>query len=145
PQVKVTAVDWPTVLKVTKRVAGKHGVADRFRFVEGDLLKADFGTGHNIATLGHIIHSEGEERSKVLLKKTFAALAPGGTIMIAEWLVNDDRTGPPPSLIFAVNMLVNTEAGDTYSFNEIKTWLEEAGFKNVRTLDMPGVSPLMLA
>ena len=38
-------------------------------------------------------------------------------------------------LMFALNMLVNTERGDTFSFNEIKSWLEEAGFKNARTLE----------
>jgi hypothetical protein len=105
----------------------------------------DFGTGYNIATLGHILHSEGEPRSRALLKKTFDALAPGGTIAIQEFLVNDTRTGPPNGLIFAVNMLVATDEGDTWSFNEIAGWLREAGFENPRTLDSPGPSPLILA
>src|SRR5262249_48284021 len=106
PQVRVTAVDWPEVLKVTRRVAEKHGVADRFTFSPGARRQADSGNGNQIATLGHIIHSEGEARSRTLLKKTFAALAPGGTIVIAEWIPNEERTGPPPALIFGVNMLV---------------------------------------
>jgi hypothetical protein len=77
--------------------------------------------------------------------KTLRALKSGGTVAIAEWLVNDDRTKPLPSLMFAVQMLVNTEKGDTFSFNEIKNWLEEAGFKKVRKLAAPGPSPLILA
>jgi hypothetical protein len=72
-------------------------------------------------------------------------LNSGATIVIAEWLVNDERTEPLPSLLFSVQMLVNTEQGDTFSFNEIKSWLEEAGFKNARTLEAPGPSPLVLA
>jgi hypothetical protein len=112
---------------------------------ESDLLEADFGSGYDIATLGHILHSEGEERSRNLLKKTFRALKSGGSIAIGEWLVNDQRTEPLPSLMFAVNMLVNTEHGDTFSFNEIKSWLEEARFKKVRKLGAPGPSPLILA
>jgi SAM-dependent methyltransferase len=133
------------MIPTTKRITAKFGVGDRFKFIEGDLLEADFGTGYDIATLGHILHSEGEERSRALLKKTFGALKPGGTIAIAEWLVNDERTEPLPSLIFAVNMLVNTERGDTFSFNEIKRWLEQAGFKNARLVEVPGPSPLVLA
>src|SRR5205823_1827698 len=82
------------------------------KFSEGDLLEADFGSGYDIATLGHILHSEGEERSRQLLKKTFRALKSGGTIAIAEWLVNDERTQPLPPLMFAVQMLVNTEKGE---------------------------------
>ena len=92
-----------------------------------------------------ILHSEGEERSRKLLKKTAGALIRGGTIAIGEWLVNDERTEPLNALMFAVNMLVNTERGDTFSFNEIKSWLDEAGFKDARTLEAPGPSPLVLA
>jgi ubiquinone/menaquinone biosynthesis C-methylase UbiE len=127
-QVRVTAVDWPAVIPVTRKTVARFGVADRFAFSEGDLEQADFGGGHNVATLGHILHSEGAVRSKALLAKTFNALAPGGTIAIAEFLVNADRTGPLGGLIFGVNMLVNTDSGDTFSFEEISGWLSEAGF-----------------
>jgi hypothetical protein len=145
PQVSVNAVDWPEVLPVTRNTVARFGLADRFSFVEGDLLNANFGSGHTIATLGHILHSEGRERSRALLAKTFGALAPGGTIAIAEFLVNPDRRGPIGGLLFAVNMLVNTDAGDTFSFEEIGAWLTEAGFVDARTLDAPGPSPLILA
>ena len=144
-RVRVTAVDWAGMIPTTKRITQKFGVGARFKFIEGDLLEADFGSGYDIATLGHILHSEGEERSRQLLKRTFRALKSGGTIAIAEWLVNDERTEPLPSLMFAVQMLVNTEKGDTFSFKEIKSWLEEAGFKKVRKLAAPGPSPLVLA
>ena len=145
PRVRVTAVDWPEVLPVTRRVAERCGVAERYTFVAGDLGLADFGSGHNVATLGHILHSEGEKRSKELLAKTFAALAPGGTIAIQEFLVDKERAKQTMGLIFAVNMLVGTDTGDTFSFEEIAQWLTEAGFKNARTIASPGPSPLVLA
>jgi precorrin-6B methylase 2 len=145
PHVTVHAVDWPDVLPVTRRVAERFGVGERFTMVGGDLLQADLGGPHQVATLGHILHSEGVERSRALLRRTHAALAPGGTIAIAEFLVDADRRGPLNGLIFAVNMLVNTEAGDTYSFDEIARWLTEAGFTKPRQLPGPGPSPLILA
>lgn len=145
PQVRVSAVDWPGVLKITRRNAEKFGLADRYTYREGDLQEADFGSGYQVATLGHILHSEGEERSKKLLAKTFNALASGGTIAIQEFLVNEDRSGPVNGLIFAVNMLVNTDNGNTWSFEEIARWLREAGFVDARTLSSRGPSPLILA
>jgi len=145
PRVTVRAIDWPDVLPVTRRVAERFGVGERFTTVAGDLLEADFGSSHQVATLGHILHSEGVERSRALLRRTHAALLPGGTIAIAEFLVDADRRGPMSGLIFAVNMLVNTESGNTYSFDEITSWLTEAGFTNPRQLSVPGPSPLILA
>jgi len=143
--VTVAAVDWPEVLDVTRMYAQRFGLADRFSFVAGDILEADFGSGFTLATLGHILHSEGEARSKQLLSKVFASLAPGGTIAIAEMIPNEDRRGPVFPLIFAVNMLVNTDEGDTFTFNEMKGWLEAAGFKDVRSVEAPSPSPLILA
>jgi 3-hydroxy-5-methyl-1-naphthoate 3-O-methyltransferase len=145
PLVRIAAVDWPEVLKVTKKVAKRHGVANRLETIPGDIGKVDFGSGYQIATLGHIMHSEGRERSRRLLRKVFRALAPGGTIVIGEFVPNDQRTGPPNALIFAVNMLVNTEHGDTFTFAEMSQWLRESGFRNPRKLDVGGVSPLILA
>ena len=145
PLVRVTAVDWAGMIPTTKRITEQFGVGQRFNYIEADMLKAAFGAGYDVAILGHILHSEGEERSRHLLRKIFNALKPGGTIAIAEWLVNDERTKPLPSLMFAVQMLVNTEQGDTFSFNEIKRWLEQSGFKKVRKLNAPGPSPLILA
>jgi SAM-dependent methyltransferase len=144
-ELRVTAVDWAEVIPVAQRVVARFGLTERFQFVAGDLLQADFGTGHAVATLGQILHSEGEQRSRALLRKTFDALAPGGTIAIAEFLVNDERTQPLIGLIFAVNMLVFTDNGTTYSFGEIGDWLAEAGFVEARRLDAPGPSPLILA
>lgn len=145
PRVTVTAVDFPGVLPVTKKFTERFGLAERYTFVAGNLGDVDFGRDHNLVLIGHILHSEGVERSKKLLRKCFDALAPGGTIAIQEFLVNPDHSGPAMGVIFAVNMLINTDSGDTWSFEEISAWLKEAGFTNPRTIDAPGPSPLILA
>ena len=145
PNVRVTAVDWPRVIPVTRRVAARFGVGDRFSYIEGDILSADLGRGYDVATLGHILHSEGPARSQRLVRRVFEALAPGGTIAIGEFLADPGRAGPPVAMIFGVNMLVNTEEGDVFTFDEIAQWLRGAGFTDPRTLDSPGPSPLVLA
>jgi ubiquinone/menaquinone biosynthesis C-methylase UbiE len=143
--VSVRAVDWAPVLDVTRRVTGRFGLSDRFELVGGDLLEADFGLGHTIATLGHILHSEGEARSKKLLSRVYESLSPGGKIVIAEMVPDTGRSGPTFPLLFAVNMLVNTDSGDTFPFDEMKSWLHDAGFVNPYTLEGPGPSPLLIA
>lgn len=145
PEVRVRAVDWPGVLPVTRRMVERCGLGGRFTFVGGDLASADFGSGHDVAVLGHILHSEGERRGRALLRRCAEALAPGGEIVIAEFLVEPDRSGPLFGLIFALNMLIHTEEGDTFSFPEIAAWLAEAGFEEARLLPVPAPSLLILA
>jgi precorrin-6B methylase 2 len=141
----VTALDWKDVVPVTRGTAEQSGVADRFQFIGGDVHEADWGSGYGLIVLGHILHTQGEALSRSLLAKAHAALAPGGTVVVAEVLVNEDRTGPAMPLLFAVNMLVTTDIGDTYSLGEVSSWLSDAGYREVRTLDVPGSSPLILA
>jgi len=143
--VHVTSVDWPEVIPVTRETVARFKLSDQFSFVEGDLLETEFGSNYNVVTIGQILHSEGIDRSRALLARCFQSLTSGGTIAIAEFLVNPDRTGPLNGLIFAVNMLVNTQNGGTYSFEEIASWLSDAGFANARTVESPGPSPLILA
>jgi ubiquinone/menaquinone biosynthesis C-methylase UbiE len=145
PGSTITAVDRPNVLEVTKRFAAQHGMAEQFSYIPGDMQAVDFGTGYDVAILGHILHSEGERNSRELLKKIANALAPGGKIAIAEFLVNEERTGPPMGLFFAINMLVHTDEGDTFSFEEISRWLAEAGFTNPRKIDPGGPASVIVA
>jgi ubiquinone/menaquinone biosynthesis C-methylase UbiE len=141
----ITAVDFAKVLPVTRRIVGNHQLADRLSTIEGDIQTVDFGGGFHIATLGHILHSEGDAKSRRLLRKVYDALAPGGIIAIAEFIPNDDRNGPPYPLLFAVNMLVNTEDGDTFTYKQMTGWLKEIGFKRIRKVQAPSPSPIIVA
>ena len=145
PRAQITALDWKEVTPVTRSVAAKNGVGDRLRTIEGDLNEVDFGRGYHLVTLGHILHSEGEARSRKLLKKVFDALRPGGLVAIAEFVVNDDRSGPVYPLLFAVNMLANTDEGDAYTFGQMGRWLKEIGYTDPRQIAIPAPSPILVA
>jgi ubiquinone/menaquinone biosynthesis C-methylase UbiE len=145
PHARITAVDFAKVLPVTRRVAERHQLADRLTTIEGDIQSADFGSGHHVVTLGHILHSEGEAKSRNLLKKVYDSLAPGGVVAIAEFIPDDHRNSPAYPLLFAVNMLVHTEAGNTFTFKQMSGWLKEIGFKQIRKVDVPGPSPIVVA
>lgn len=145
PQVTVIAQDSPSVLDVTRRMAARFNLTDRFQFLPGDFHTMDFGSGYNLVTLGHILHMLSVDQCRQLLNKAAAALAPKGTIVISEFLVNQDRSGPVMPLIFAVNMLAHTENGDTYSFEQISGWLKEAGLVNSRKIEPGGPVGLVLA
>jgi ubiquinone/menaquinone biosynthesis C-methylase UbiE len=146
PGAFITMQDFPGVLEHTREYVKRHGLTDRCDYLPGDLKRVDFGEGrYDLALLGNILHSEGETSSRDLLKRLYRSLRPRGQVAVIEVIPNDERTGPPRALMFALNMLVNTDLGDTYTLSEYSQWLTEAGFKRVETADIGSHSPMIFA
>ncbi len=137
PTARVTAHDFPAVLDETRGYVARSGLGERFDYLAGDLNEVDFGTDRfDVAILGNIVHSEGECSSRALFARLHRALRPGGRLAIADLVPNEDRSGPPAALLFALNMLLNTERGDTFTLSEYTAWLRAAGFARVDTVDI---------
>jgi hypothetical protein len=97
---------------------------------EGDTLPA----GHDLALLSAIIHQNSPDQNVALYRKVWAALEPGGRLIIRDHVLNPDRTAPRAGAVFAVNMLVRTTGGNCYTLDEITQTLGEAGFTQVHLL-----------
>lgn len=146
PQARVTIADYPPVIDVARRFVAEHGLTDRFDYLPGNFREVDFGRGqYDLAILGHICHSEGERNTRELFRRIKRALKPDGRLLIAEFLADEERKGAVFPLLFAVNMLVSTEEGDTFTVPEMKQWLQETGFGPVDFIEGPTPSPLMVA
>ena len=144
-EARVTAQDFPGVFPTTREYVERHGLAERFDYLPGDLKEVDFGEAqYDLALLGNIVHSEGEQSSRDLFRRLHRALRPGGRVVVIDMIPDDARTAPPYPLIFAINMLVNTELGDTYTLAEYTEWLNEAGFPRVETADIGSHSPAII-
>ena len=139
PDIAATVFDLPGVIPLTEQYIAESGVADRITMVTGDYHEDDLGIGFDLVFLSAIIHSNSPEQNRALVKKGAQALNPGGRIIIQDFIVNEDRTGPLFGVLFALNMIVGTEAGDTYTESEVKTWLIQAGFTDITS--MTGYGP----
>jgi O-methyltransferase domain len=102
--------------------------------VAGDLYTDILPPGHDLALVSAIIHMNSPEQNVDMYKKIFDALVPGGRIVIRDHVMNPDHTEPKSGALFAVNMLVGTPGGGTYTYAEIKTGLTAAGFDNVNLI-----------
>jgi 3-hydroxy-5-methyl-1-naphthoate 3-O-methyltransferase len=142
----VTVIDYPGVIPVTKRFTARWNVAAKYEYREGDLQEVEFGNDQfDLVILGHIIHGEGAEQGKELIRRSYRALREQGMLLIGEFVPNDERSGPEMPLLFSLNMLLNTPAGDVFTMREYREWLREAGFKKVNRINAPAVSPIILA
>lgn len=134
PSLKAIIFDLESVIPIAKERIRDEQLSDRVEFVAGDFYKDELPTGSDLVLLSAIIHQNGPEENLDLYNKVFRALDKGGVILIRDHIMNEDRTKPPAGAFFAINMLVNTQSGDTYIFREVKDGLEKAGFQNVRLL-----------
>jgi ubiquinone/menaquinone biosynthesis C-methylase UbiE len=143
---RATVIDYPEMTAIAREYAARFKVGDRFDFLDGNFFDLDWGREqYDLAILGHIVHGEGVERAKQLLRRAFDALKPGGILLIAEFIPNENRTGPALALMFGLNMFVATPEGGVYTMGEYRAWLKEAGFKRVTKLAANAPSPLILA
>ncbi len=147
--VKVTAIDFEAVLEVARHFTRACGVEEQYEFVAGDIRRVSFGANKcDLVILGHICHSEGAVQTKRLFGKMCRALRPGGSMLIADFVADDGRTGRNGGvfpLLFALNMLVHTEEGNTFTFSEYRAWAKEAGFRGFNRIDMCGPASIMSA
>ncbi len=145
-EARIVAQDYAAILDLTRGYAQSSGVLDRFEFLPGDLNEVDFGeASYDLALLGHIVHGEGERASRRLFARLRYALKPGGRLAIVDLIPNPDRTGPPAPVLFALEMLVQTPDGGTYSLEEYTAWLKDAGFSGIETAEIGFYSPAIVA
>ena len=125
PGVQVTALDWKNVLAVADEHARAAGVAERFRMLTGSAFDVPFGDGYDLVLLPNFLHHFDPATCERLLAKARAALAPGGRVVIVEFVPDGDRSGPADAVRFGLVMLAGTPAGDAYTFAEYQTMLRQ--------------------
>ena len=132
---EATLFDLPGTLEITKELISDSGVRNRINLIEGDFNKEIKGQ-YDVAFLSNIIHGEGETENIALIKRVYNALNSGGKIIIQDFVLENDKTFPSFAALFSLNMLLFTENGRTYSFQEIEEWLKAAGFKGTARMNI---------
>jgi len=129
PQAHIYALDWANVLEIAKANAQKHGAADRYHLLPGSAFDVDYGTGYDAVLITNLLHHFDPRENETLLKKAYAALNPGGQVIILEFVPNEDRVSPPVPALFCLTMLGSTPKGDAYTFQEFTSMFKNAGFE----------------
>src|SRR5262249_3350156 len=111
-----------------------------------DFHTADFGEArYDYAIFSHIAHQETPSDNIAVFRKFKKALKPGGTLVVNDFVLADDRTGHPFAMMFASQMLLVTKAGFTYGQADYRAWLGEAGFRSVEFVQTPTPATFVLA
>jgi ubiquinone/menaquinone biosynthesis C-methylase UbiE len=143
PRATATIFDLPDAIEQARERIGNTEFASRVRLVAGDFYADELPGGADFAWVSAIAHQHDRGHNRHLFGKVFRALASGGRIGIRDMLMDPSRTQPVAGALFALNMLVNTESGGTFTFDEFRDDLHAAGFVDVavrvRSEDMNSV------
>lgn len=139
PEAQIHAVDWPKVLEVATENAEQAGVSDRHHLIPGSAFDTAFGEGYDVALITNFLHHFDHETCVSFLRKVHASLAPGGRAAILEFVPNPDRVSPPAPAAFSLIMLASTPSGDAYTYAELASMAQAAGFSRV----VPSEAPVM--
>lgn len=146
PAARSTQLDWGSINAIARQLVAQRGAADRFSCVDGDFHTTDFGTAaYDVAVYSHVAHQEGPEDNLAIFAKVRGALKPGGTFVISDFMVDDDRSGPPFALVFASEMLLKSKQGGAWRRADYQAWLTKAGFEDVSFHPTPSPTTLVFA
>jgi predicted O-methyltransferase YrrM len=132
PDAKATIFDLPDAICQARERMKKSEFASRVTLVSGDFYSDDLPAGGDFAWVSAIAHQHSRQHNRDLFVKVFRALDPQGRIAIRDIVMEPCRTSPRDGALFAINMLVNTESGGTFTFEEFAEDLRAAGFVEPR-------------
>ena len=134
PELEAVVFDLPTSEPFARKTIDQYKLSDRVSFMPGDYLSDPLPEKQDVVWLSQVLHGENPVNAAGLVKRAAATLNPGGLICIQEFMLNDDRKGPPRAALFGLNMLVETDGGQAYTGEEITRMLTDAGAVRIREL-----------
>jgi 3-hydroxy-5-methyl-1-naphthoate 3-O-methyltransferase len=135
PNLSATVYDLPFVTEIAQLKIAEAGLSKRITTRSGDFFAdPSYPSGHDVILLSMIMHDWNEKEDREILRKCHEALVPGGAVVISELLVNDEKTGPAPAALMSLNMLIETVGGRNYTAAELRSWLQDVGYRDTRVV-----------
>ena len=132
PDLTAVVYDLPTTRPFAEKTIARFGLSDRIEFRDVDFTKEDIQGRFDAAWLSHILHGEGPDYCRMIVKKAAGVLNPGGILLIHEFILNNDLAGPLFPTLFSLNMLLGTSEGRAYSEGELMDMMAEAGLTDIQ-------------
>ena len=126
PQLNAVVFDLPDTISIAREVVTKEAMQDRIEFCEGDWEKGTFGNGFDAVLFSNVMHGE-HSMAQMKLRKSRNAMVDGGLLVIQEFLLNNEKTGPLTSALF--NLMVGA-----YSQKELLSLVTESGFVDAKVV-----------
>ena len=136
--------DLPQVAPIAEENIQDFELSDRVSSASGDFFNDDL-PNVDVITMGNVLHDWGLEVKKMLMKKAYDALPEGGSLVVIENIIDDERKENAFGLMMSLNMLLETDAGFDFSFADFDGWAKEIGFSSTSIMQLTGPSSAAIA
>ena len=143
PHLEGTGFDLPEVAPIFEEYAEENGLSSRVHFKPGSFF-TDPLPQVDVIMMGHILHDWNLEEKKMLIRKTYEALPPGGAYIVYDSIIDDDRRKNSFGLLMSLNMLIETPGGFDYTGADCMGWMREAGFRETRVEHLVGPDSMVI-
>jgi SAM-dependent methyltransferase len=120
-----------------------NGLAERVRFQPGDFFNDELPAA-DVIVMGHVLHDWDLEMKKALLAKAYRALPSGGSLIVYEMIIDDERSHNAMGLLMSLNMLIETTGGFDFTASDCIGWMRETGFSEVRVEHLVGPDSMVV-
>ena len=110
PELRAVVFDLPATIQITSEIIAKEGMQDRVRVRDGNWEKDDFGEGYDVVLLFNVLHGP-DDNGEMKLKKAYDSMEQGGLLVVQDFLLNDEKTGPLGSALFNIMFGVYSRCG----------------------------------
>ena len=137
PNLRATIFDLPATIELTEDYIREAGLTSRIRLISGDYRVDDIPGSYDVVFLSNIIHSESFEVNQRLMVNLSSVLKTGGSVIVKDHILDRTRINPPVGALFSLLMLLTTQAGRCYAFDEVEAWMSAAGLTHIRQIELP--------
>jgi len=141
PGLTSEVLELPGVAAVARDLVAAAGASDRVTLRDGDYHSADFGTGKDVVLMSGMFHRESEQACRSLIKRAANCLVSGGQLIVSDVFTDEGGTQPPFAAMFGLNMMLTAPDGGVHADSDVKRWMGEAGFAELRTVALPPPMP----
>jgi predicted nicotinamide N-methyase len=140
PGLKAIVLDLPPVAVVAREYIEANGAADRVSAIAGDFTESTFPQGVDVVVMASNLPQYEPDLIRLVVRKAYAALVPGGEMHLVGETLHDDRNGPLSAALWGLNEGVYGSTGVAHTESEVKGYLRDAGFAGVEVHPfVPGV------
>jgi hypothetical protein len=143
PHLTGIGADLPVVGPLFEKYVATHGLQGRIKFARLDFFQESLPQA-DVVIMGHILHDWDLATKRMLVAKAFDALPPGGSFVVFEAIIDDDRRTNAFGLLMSLNMLIETHGGFDYTGAECAAWMRDAGFRQTRVEPLSGPDSMVI-